>query len=106
VQSPDAKKEEPKPAAVDEPKISQAEEKPVLAGAAMAAAEPTPEPAQSLVARQVFVKLGRRAEGLVEIKSGLSAGDVVVTAGQNRLYSGVAVAIDNTVTPDQKTAAQ
>jgi len=30
----------------------------------------------------------------------------VITAGQNRLYSGVAVTIDNTVTPDQKTAAQ
>lgn len=105
VQSPDAKKEEPKPAPADEPKISQAEEKPVPAGAAMAA-EPKPEPAQNLVARQVFVKLGRRAEGLVEIKSGLSAGDVVVTAGQNRLYNGVAVAIDNTITPDQKTAAQ
>jgi membrane fusion protein (multidrug efflux system) len=105
VQSPDAKKEEPKPAAADEPKVSQAEEKPVPAGAAMAA-EPKPEPAQNLVARQVFVKLGRRAEGLVEITSGLSAGDIVVTAGQNRLYSGVAVTIDNTVTPDQKTAAQ
>ena len=105
VQSPDAKKEEPKPAAADEPKISQAEEKPVPAGAAMAA-EPKPEPAQNLVARQVFVKLGRRAEGLVEIKSGLSAGDVVITAGQNRLYGGVAVTIDNTVSPDQKTAAQ
>jgi membrane fusion protein (multidrug efflux system) len=105
VQSPDAKKEEPKPAAADEPKVSQAEEKPVPAGAAMAA-EPKPEPAQNLVARQVFVKLGRRAEGLVEIKSGLSAGDVVITAGQNRLYNGVAVAIDNTITPDQKTAAQ
>ncbi|WP_442578447.1 efflux RND transporter periplasmic adaptor subunit [Mesorhizobium sp. ASY16-5R] len=105
VQSPDVKKEEPKPAAADEPKVSQAEEKPVPAGAAMAA-EPKPEPAQNLVARQVFVKLGRRAEGLVEIKSGLSAGDVVITAGQNRLYNGVAVAIDNTITPDQKTAAQ
>ncbi|MFI0848051.1 efflux RND transporter periplasmic adaptor subunit [Mesorhizobium sp. IMUNJ 23232] len=105
VQSPDANKEEPKPAATDEPKVSEAEEKPVPAGAAMAA-EPKPEPAQNLVARQVFVKLGRRAEGLVEIKSGLSDGDIVVTAGQNRLYGGVAVTIDNTVTPDQKTAAQ
>ena len=74
--------------------------------AAAMAAEPKPEPPQNLVARQVFVKLGRRAEGLVEIKSGLSAGDVVITAGQNRLYNGVAVAIDNTITPDQKTAAQ
>lgn len=50
-------------------------------------------------AEQVFVKLGRRADGLVEIVDGLKPGDVVVTAGQNRLLNGTPVAIDNSVNP-------
>ena len=37
---------------------------------------------------QVFVKAGRRSLGLVEIAEGLTAGDEVVTAGQNRLTGG------------------
>ncbi len=52
-----------------------------------------------LVARQVFVTPGRRYEGGIEIIDGLKAGDVVVTAGQNKLSSGAAVAVDNSVTP-------
>lgn len=48
---------------------------------------------------QVFVKAGRRSEGLVEVASGLAAGDQVVTAGQNRLTGGARVTIDNTVNP-------
>lgn len=48
---------------------------------------------------QVFVQAGRRSLGLVEIASGLAAGDVVVTAGQNRLTSGAGVVVDNTVNP-------
>ena len=48
---------------------------------------------------QVFVQAGRRSLGLVEIASGLAAGDVVVTAGQNRLTSGASVVVDNTVNP-------
>lgn len=48
---------------------------------------------------QVFVRTGRRSLGLVEILSGLDAGDVVVTAGQNRLATGAPVVIDNTVDP-------
>ncbi|YBV97340.1 efflux RND transporter periplasmic adaptor subunit [Phyllobacteriaceae bacterium JZ32] len=57
------------------------------------------EKAQPLAVYQVFVKLGRRSQGLVEITGGLSEGDVVVTAGQNRLSPGLHVAIDNTVNP-------
>ncbi len=49
--------------------------------------------------RQVFVKTGRRSEALVEIVSGVAAGDRVVTAGQNRLSNGAPVVIDNSVTP-------
>ena len=48
---------------------------------------------------QVFVKAGRRSLGLVEIAEGLQAGDVVVSAGQNRLTGGARVVIDNTVNP-------
>lgn len=48
---------------------------------------------------QVFVQLGRRSDRLIEIASGLQAGDEVVTAGQNRLNSGSPVTIDNSVNP-------
>ncbi|PZQ52608.1 MAG: efflux transporter periplasmic adaptor subunit [Rhodovulum sulfidophilum] len=48
---------------------------------------------------QVFVQVGRRSLGLVEITSGLNPGDVVVTAGQNRLFTGAPVTIDNTINP-------
>jgi len=54
---------------------------------------------QNLLARQVFVKIGRRSEGRVEIKEGVKAGDVIVNAGQNRLTNGAAVTIDNSVQP-------
>jgi len=56
---------------------------------------------QNLVAKQVFVKIGRSSEGRVEIKEGVKPGDVVVNAGQNRLTNGAAVAIDNSVQPSQ-----
>jgi membrane fusion protein (multidrug efflux system) len=57
-------------------------------------------------ARQVFVTVGRRTNGLVEIAKGIEAGDVVVTAGQNRLSNGTVVAIDNTINPGSQTGAQ
>ncbi|KFE35598.1 efflux RND transporter periplasmic adaptor subunit [Thioclava atlantica] len=53
-----------------------------------------------LIAKQVFVTLGRRSGPLVEITKGLKAGDMVVNAGQNKLNSGAAVTIDNTISPD------
>lgn len=52
-----------------------------------------------LVARQVFVELGRRSNGLIEIRGGVAPGDVIVSAGQNRLSNGVPVVIDNSVNP-------
>jgi membrane fusion protein (multidrug efflux system) len=52
-----------------------------------------------LVARQVFVKTGRRAGGVIEVVSGVSAGDEVVTAGQNRLTNNGPVTVDNSVEP-------
>lgn len=74
---------------------------PADGGAAAADAAAAPEPApERLVVSQVFVKLGRRAQGRVEIREGLAAGDQVVTAGQNRLFNGMPVIIDNTINPD------
>lgn len=52
-----------------------------------------------LTVAQVFVDVGRRSGGMVEITRGLTAGDEVVNAGQNRLVGGAAVVIDNTVSP-------
>lgn len=54
---------------------------------------------EELAIKQVFVKLGRRSGGEVEITSGVNKDDIVVSAGQNRLASGMSVAIDNTVNP-------
>lgn len=48
---------------------------------------------------QVFVQTGRASLGRVEVRSGLTPGDVVVTAGQNRLFTGAPVKIDNTINP-------
>ncbi|MCB1497203.1 MAG: efflux RND transporter periplasmic adaptor subunit [Bauldia sp.] len=73
--------------------------------AVAADAEPAAPAAPSLAAYQIFVKAGRRAAGMVEITEGLSAGDRVVTAGQNRLFSGSPVTIDNTVNPLPAAAA-
>ena len=54
---------------------------------------------------QVFVRPGRRSGLLVEITKGIKEGDVVVTAGQNRLSPGAAVKIANDVNPARKTEA-
>lgn len=58
--------------------------------------------------RQKFVKVGRRSGQLLEIIDGVSAGDVIVTAGQNRLSNGGPVTIDNSVNPavSQEAASQ
>lgn len=60
---------------------------------------PGPNDPPALVANQVFVKTGRRADGRVEILSAIKAGDEIVTAGQNRLSNGMPVAVDNSVDP-------
>ncbi|MEP9390086.1 efflux RND transporter periplasmic adaptor subunit [Mesorhizobium sp. KR9-304] len=57
------------------------------------------EQAPVLVARQIFVKPGRRNQGRVEVTEGVKPGDEVVTAGQNRLSNGAVVVIDNTIDP-------
>jgi membrane fusion protein (multidrug efflux system) len=91
------------------------EEAPPAEAAATPAATPAPAggtsapqaaPTPKLVARQVFVKTGRRNARLVEIVEGLKPGEKVVTAGQNRLSSGTPVVIDNTVDPSKLGAAK
>jgi membrane fusion protein (multidrug efflux system) len=60
------------------------------------AAEPA---AKRLDAKQIFVKIGRRSGGFIEITEGVTAGQQIVTAGQNRLTNGTPVTVDNTVDP-------
>lgn len=74
------------------------------AGDAAKPAEAAQQPA--LTISQVFVKLGRRNNGMVEIAEGLKDGDQVVTAGQNRLFNGMSVAVDNTVDPSKSANKQ
>lgn len=54
---------------------------------------------KSLIVRQVFVSVGRRFGGRIEVTEGLKDGDQVVTAGQNRLSVGSPVMIDNSIDP-------
>jgi membrane fusion protein (multidrug efflux system) len=58
---------------------------------------------EKLTVAQVFVTPGRRSGLVVEITRGLKEGDIVVTAGQNRLSPGAAVKIANDVNPANKT---
>ncbi|BCH21469.1 efflux RND transporter periplasmic adaptor subunit [Mesorhizobium sp. L-8-3] len=62
------------------------------------------EPA--LTVAQIFVKPGRRSEGLVEVGQGIKPGDQVVTAGQNRLSNGTPVVVDNTIDPTRPANQQ
>ncbi|MCX5572343.1 efflux RND transporter periplasmic adaptor subunit [Kaistia nematophila] len=58
------------------------------------------EPAKpDLVAKQLFVKLGRRSGDRIEIVDGVKPGMQIVTSGQNKLSSGSPVAVDNSVQP-------
>ncbi|MGX5826284.1 efflux RND transporter periplasmic adaptor subunit [Mesorhizobium sp. 43Arga] len=75
--------------------------------AASDAAKPAAEGDKpALVLSQVFVKPGRRNQGMVEIVEGLKAGDEVVTAGQNRLFNGMSVNVDNTIDPTKSANKQ
>ena len=81
---------------------TEAEDKPADADKAGDAAAGSQK---KLVVRQVFVTSGRRSGGQVEIEKGLKDGDIVVTAGQNRLSNGSPVRIDNSVNPADKSKA-
>ncbi|WP_283176476.1 efflux RND transporter periplasmic adaptor subunit [Gemmobacter sp. 24YEA27] len=66
------------------------------------------ETAEEQKVEQVFVKLGRRAGGRIEVTEGIKAGDLIVTSGQNRLTSGARVRVDNSVDlmPKAETQAE
>ncbi|ESY13048.1 efflux RND transporter periplasmic adaptor subunit [Mesorhizobium sp. C386A] len=115
-----AAKPEEKPAAGGDAAKPAADAKPAGAKPAAedAAAKPADKPAvdpakpaaepekPALVLSQVFVKPGRRNDGMVEIIEGIKAGDEVVTAGQNRLFNGMSVAVDNTIDPSKSANQQ
>ena len=54
---------------------------------------------KQLIARQVFVELGRRQGDLIEILKGVEPGQTVVTSGQNKLANNMPVVINNEVDP-------
>src|SRR5690606_24669965 len=76
-----------KAADAGEKPAADAEKKPEADAAAPAAPAEGSQP--DLVLSQVFVTPGRRDGNLVEIVKGVSEGDEVVTAGQNRLFNGM-----------------
>ncbi len=53
----------------------------------------------TLEARQVFVSLGRRDNGQIEVVEGLEAGERVVSSGQNRLSNRAPVTLSDTQAP-------
>lgn len=57
-----------------------------------------------LLARQAFVKIGRREGSEAEIVSGLAAGQKVVASGQNKLQQGTVLKIDNAYDPAKAAA--
>ncbi|TPL70450.1 efflux RND transporter periplasmic adaptor subunit [Mesorhizobium sp. B2-3-15] len=115
----DAKAADAKPAdamkpAADAMKPAADAAKPADKAAADAAKPAAADPAKpaaegdkpAFVLSQVFVKPGRRNQGMVEIVEGLKAGDEVVTAGQNRLFNGMTVNVDNTIDPTKSANKQ
>jgi membrane fusion protein (multidrug efflux system) len=67
---------------------------------------PRENDAETLEVRQVFVTPGRRSDGMIEIREGVAAGDVVVTTGQNRLSNGAPVTLaEAAATADDAAAA-
>ena len=54
-------------------------------------------PDQTLIAKEQLVTTGLQRDGEVVIRSGLKAGDLVVTAGQVKLHNGDHVRINNAV---------
>lgn len=55
----------------------------------------------TMLARSLSVRTGEARGDRIEILSGLTAGQTVVTAGQLKLRDGLAVAVDNRIAPDE-----
>lgn len=108
--SAEAKPADTKPADAMKPAADAAKPAADAAKPTDKAADPAKPAAEgdkpALVLSQVFVKPGRRNQGMVEIVEGLKAGDEVVTAGQNRLFNGMSVVVDNTIDPTKSANKQ
>jgi membrane fusion protein (multidrug efflux system) len=59
---------------------------------------------KTLTARQKFVRLGDHRGDLVEVVSGLSAGDTIVSSGAFKLHNGSAVVLHNELAPAAELA--
>jgi len=59
---------------------------------------------ERMTVEQVFVQVGRRTQGLVEVTEGVNPGELIVSAGQNRLSGGAAVVIAETAAAPQTAA--
>jgi membrane fusion protein (multidrug efflux system) len=57
------------------------------------------EKEKTLTARQKFVRLGDRRGDLVEVVSGLGAGETIVSSGAFKLHNGSAVVVHNELAP-------
>ena len=91
--------DEAKPADATKPADAQSSGAASAADAAKPAEGADEKKEPKLVATQVFVTPGRRSGLVVEITKGIKQGDIVITAGQNRLSPGAAVKIANDVNP-------
>jgi membrane fusion protein (multidrug efflux system) len=69
------------------------------ANSAAAPGQPAPAEGEKLVAKQVFVEIGRRQGDQIEIAKGLEPGQTVVTSGQNKLSNNAPITINNDVDP-------
>ncbi|BEP42754.1 efflux RND transporter periplasmic adaptor subunit [Variovorax sp. V15] len=82
--------------------------KPGTAGAPGTPAQPAqpanPSGAKQLVAQQVFIETGATRGDQIAIVKGLTAGQVVVSGGQNKLKNGTPVVVDNSVQPANNPA--
>lgn len=87
------------PDAAAEGNTTTAEPEASAAEPAQPAAPADPNAPPPLVARQVFVEVGRRQGNLIEIAKGLKGGETVVTSGQNKLANNTPVIINNDVDP-------
>ncbi len=67
-----------------------------LQGNTVYVVEPTQDGALTATAR--VVQAGKVRDGRVAVLDGLKAGDKVVSVGQNKLYRGVRVLVDESVT--------
>ena len=63
-----------------------------------------PDGKEALTARQKFVRLGARRGDFVEVLSGLSAGETVVSSGAFKLRNGMAVQVNNNLAPTAQLA--